>query len=152
MTPGRILREQIVAAALDEVFAFHADAANLEKLTPPWLRFEILSPQPVAMGVGTRIDYRIRLHGLPMRWQSEITRWEPGRGFTDEQRRGPYRYWKHDHEFEAHPSGTLVRDRVRYAVPGGALIERLFVRRDVEKIFDYRMEQLSERFGPVRPG
>jgi ligand-binding SRPBCC domain-containing protein len=147
-----ILREQVVAASIDEVFAFYGDASNLEKLTPPWLQFNILTPMPVVMRPGVRIDYRIRIHGMPLRWQSEITRWNPPHGFTDEQRRGPYRYWIHNHEFEPHPQGTLVRDRICYAAPGGKWIDRLFVRKDVDRIFDYRVKKLDELFGAVPAG
>jgi ligand-binding SRPBCC domain-containing protein len=128
------------------VFAFFADAGNLDALTPPWLRFEILTPRPIEMRVGARIDYRLRLHGLPLRWQSEITAWQPPRRFVDEQRCGPYREWYHEHTFSEQDGGTLVGDRVRYALLGGALIERLFVRRDVAKIFAYRQQKLAELF------
>lgn len=137
---------------LPEVFAFFAEAANLEALTPPWLRFEILSPQPLAMAPGTMIDYRLRLHGIPVRWRSEITLWEPPHRFVDEQRKGPYRSWHHEHTFAAEGSGTRVADRVRYAVPGGALVHRLFVRSQVRGIFTYRHEALRRIFGSVGGG
>ena len=117
-----------------EVFAFFAEARNLEAITPPWLKFEVLTPAPIAMRAGTLIDYRLRLHGFPIRWRTEITLWEPPVRFADTQLRGPYRLWEHTHTFVEKDGGTLCRDEVRYAVPGGALIERLFVRRDVEKI------------------
>jgi ligand-binding SRPBCC domain-containing protein len=132
---------------LDEVFAFFADAHNLEILTPPWLRFEVLTPRPISLGVGVKIDYKLRVHGLPIRWQSEITAWEPPYRFVDQQLRGPYRVWRHEHRFREDPSGTVADDHVVYAVPGGALINRLFVARDVEKIFAFRSEKLREIFG-----
>lgn len=135
----------------DEVFAFFADAGNLELITPPWLRFEVLTPPPIEMGPGTRIDYRLRLHGLPLRWQSEISAWEPPHRFVDEQRRGPYRLWVHEHTFEARDGGTLAGDRVRYAAPGGPLVNRLFVARDLKRIFDYRHEELRRIFGGSGP-
>jgi ligand-binding SRPBCC domain-containing protein len=144
------MREFVFAAEVwlprpvDEVYPFFADAGNLDMLTPPWLRFEILTPQPIAMRVGTQIDYRLRLRGLPIRWQSEISDWSPPHRFVDEQRRGPYRVWIHEHTFEKRGGGTLVRDQVQYAVFGGALVERLFVRRDLEKIFAYRHRRLGE--------
>jgi ligand-binding SRPBCC domain-containing protein len=142
-------REQRLDADLEAVFDFFSDARNLETLTPPWLRFEILTPAPVEMRVGARIDYRLRLHGIPVRWQSEITVWEPGCRFVDEQRRGPYRRWIHTHEFEAVPGGgTVVRDVVRYAVPGGALVNRLFVAPDVARVFDFRERVLRDTFQP----
>ena len=135
----------------DRVFPFFADARNLQQITPPWLRFEVLTPPPIAMQPGARIDYRLRLHGLPLRWQSEITLWEPPFRFRDEQRRGPYRSWIHTHEFEARDGGTRCRDHVEYAVPGGRLVDTLFVRRDVKAIFAYRRQALQKRF-PSLPG
>ncbi len=136
-----------------EVFPFFSDAHNLEQITPPWLRFEVLNPRPIPMHVGTRIDYRLSLHGIPFRWQSEITTWEPPFRFTDEQRKGPYQLWSHLHEFEERDGGTLCIDRVRYAVFGGALINRFFVRGDVEKIFAYRSQILAQHFQcPAQPG
>jgi ligand-binding SRPBCC domain-containing protein len=98
------------------------------------------------MHMGLLIDYRMRIHGIPVRWQSEITLWDPPRRFVDEQRRGPYRLWIHEHTFEAEGNSTLVRDRVQYAVPGGWLVQRLFVGRDVGRIFAYRRQKLAEVF------
>jgi hypothetical protein len=138
--------EQWIPSKREEVFAFFADPLNLEILTPAWLRFEILNPGAILMERGTRIDYRLLLHGVPMRWQSEIAVWEPPRRFIDEQRRGPYRVWIHEHTFEVHDGGTQVRDHVEYSVRGGAIILRLFVRRDLEKIFSFRREKLMEIF------
>lgn len=137
---------QWLSRPVGEVFLFFADAGNLDVITPPWLRFEILTPRPIAMQVGARIDYRLRLRGLPVRWQSEITAWEPPQRFVDEQRRGPYRAWIHEHTFAERDGGTLIGDHVRYAVPGGWLADRLFVRRDVANIFAYRQEKLRELF------
>jgi len=129
-----------------EVFPFFGDAQNLERITPPWLRFEILSPLPMKLGVGALIDYRIRLHGIPILWRTRISAWEPPHRFMDEQVRGPYRQWIHEHTFEDRDGGSLCRDHVRYAVPGGALVDKLFVRREVEKIFAYRQAVLRDRF------
>jgi ligand-binding SRPBCC domain-containing protein len=129
------------------VFAYFSDAANLQAITPPWLHFHILTPLPIAMRAGALIDYRLRVHGVPLRWRTRIAVWEPPFRFVDEQLRGPYRRWVHEHTFEAVDGGTLCRDRVEYDVPGGRLIERLFVRRDVEQIFAYRRQRLEERFG-----
>ena len=130
-----------------EVFAFFADAHNLEAITPPWLRFEVLTPRPIAMRPGTLIDYRIRIHGVPVRWRTEITGWQPPYQFVDEQLRGPYKLWHHTHSFEERDGGTLCLDRVRYSPRGGALMNWLFVRRDVEKIFAYRRRRLEQIFG-----
>ncbi len=130
-----------------EVFAFFGEAGNLQAITPEWLSFFILTPQPIEMGSGRLIDYRIRLRGFPMRWQSEITAWEPPFRFIDEQRRGPYRMWRHEHLFEERKGGTLVVDEVRYAVWGGLLVERFFVRPDLERIFAFRQRRMRELLG-----
>lgn len=130
----------------DEVFPFFADASNLERLTPPSLRFRILTPPPIEMEVGARIDYRIRLRGIPMRWQSEITAWDPPHRFMDEQRRGPYRLWVHEHTFTPQDGGTLARDIARYAVLGSAIVQRLFVASELRRIFDYRNAALRDYF------
>jgi ligand-binding SRPBCC domain-containing protein len=136
------------------VFPFFADARNLETLTPPWLNFEVLSPGPLEMKVGLKIDYRLRIHGIPIRWQSEISAWEPPFRFVDEQRRGPYSLWHHEHRFEERDGGTLCIDLVQYRAPGGPfrpLIERFFVRPDVEKIFAYRTRKMLELFPATGP-
>jgi ligand-binding SRPBCC domain-containing protein len=139
-------RAQIVRRPIDEVFAFFARAHNLERITPPWLRFEVLTPDPVAMGRGTLIEYRLRVHGVPLRWTSRIDEWAPDAAFADVQVRGPYRLWHHRHEFEPHRDGTLVRDRVAYALPVGPLGElaaSLFVHRDLARIFDFRHDAVA---------
>jgi len=133
----------------ERVFPFFADARNLERITPPWLRFRVLTPGEIPMHAGTLIDYRLRLHGLPLRWQSEITVWEPPLRFVDCQRRGPYRSWIHEHRFEAEGGGTRVLDQVDYLPPGGRLADRLFVARQVAAIFAFRTEALRRQF-PAR--
>jgi ligand-binding SRPBCC domain-containing protein len=130
---------------LDEVFAFFADAANLEALTPAWLHFRIRTPRPVAMRAGTLIDYAIRVHGVPISWQSEISVWEPPHRFVDIQRRGPYRRWEHTHSFGEAQGGTRVSDSVEFDVPL-AFAAGWFVKRDVEKIFAFRRQALRDRF------
>ncbi len=132
-----------------EVFPFFAEARNLEALTPPWLKFEVLTPAPIAMRPGTLIDYRIRVHGLPILWRTEITEWQPPHCFVDSQLRGPYTLWHHTHTFEERDGGTLCLDHVRYRPRGGALINWLFVRRDVERIFQYRQQRLKEMFPSI---
>ncbi len=134
----------------EKVFPFFADARNLEQLTPPWLHFTILTQGEIPMRPGALIDYQLRVHGWPIRWQTEITAWNPPHGFTDEQRRGPYRLWRHTHSFLEKDGGTLCQDQVEYAVPGGALINSLFVKRDVARIFRYRAEALKTHF-PAKP-
>ncbi|GAB4234480.1 MAG: SRPBCC family protein [Acidobacteriota bacterium] len=133
-----------------EVFAFFADAENLERITPPFLHFTILTPPPVAIRPGALIDYRLRLHGIPLRWRTEISVWEPPHRFVDRQLKGPYRLWVHEHRFEEVAGGTLMRDRVDYLPPGGLfakLIDRWLVRPDVERIFAYRSEKIQEILG-----
>lgn len=139
-------RNTVVPASLDETFAFFSDAFNLETITPPFLSFTVTTPAPIDIREGCVIDYRLKLRGVPIRWRSLISAWEPPYRFVDEQLKGPYRLWHHEHTFEEHEDGTLVGDRVRYAVIGGALVNRLFVRRDVEGIFDYRESKLRELF------
>ena len=138
-----------------EVFPYFGDAANLEAITPPWLSFRILTPLPLAMREGALLDYRLSLHGIPITWRTEITAWEPPHRFVDEQRRGPYRLWVHEHTFEdisGGPGGTLATDRVRYAVPFGRLANRLLVARDLRQIFDYRNRKIQEVFGRLSGG
>lgn len=142
-------------APIDEVFAFFADARNLEAITPPFLRFVVLTPAPVTMAPGTLIDYRLSLRGLPVRWRTRIDVWEPPFRFVDVQIRGPYRLWHHEHTFSGEGNATICLDRVRYAVPGGPglerLIERIAVRGDVRRIFAYRHDRLVERFERTAP-
>ncbi len=129
-----------------EVFDFFSDAFQLERITPPWLNFRILTPAPIDIGKGCLIDYRIRLRGIPIRWQTEISEWEPNERFVDRQLRGPYLLWEHLHVFEHVPEGTRMTDEVRYRVPGGDVIHRLFVKNDLEKIFSYRKQAMLEIF------
>ena len=145
-------RAVFLPRAREEIFPFFANARNLEILTPPFLRFEVVTEGEIQMAEGTRIDYKLRVHGIPIRWQSEITTWEPPHRFVDEQRRGPYRLWRHLHAFEEVDGGTRAIDRVEYAVPGGPLVHRLFVRGDVERIFEYRSRKLREIFSDVAAG
>jgi len=133
------------------LFPFFAEARNLETITPPWLNFEVLTPAPIVMRAGTLIEYRIRVHGIPLRWRTEITEWCPPQHFVDVQRQGPYRLWEHRHTFEERDGGTLCRDQVRYRPRGGALVNWLFVRRDVERIFRYRQQQLTGLFPAADP-
>ncbi len=133
-----------------DVWPFFADASNLELITPDFLRFEIVSPQPIEMKVGALIDYRLRLHGMPLGWRTEIAEWDPPHRFADTQVRGPYRYWYHRHLFLESEGGTECIDIVDYRLPFGALGRlghALFVRRDVERIFQSRSAYLIGRFG-----
>jgi ligand-binding SRPBCC domain-containing protein len=146
----RIEREQFVERPPEEVFDFFSEARNLERLTPPWLGFEVLTPEPIAMRPGTRIEYRLRLHAVRVRWVSRIEIWAPGRAFVDRQVRGPYRLWHHLHEFSVVEGGTRVADRVHYAMPFGALgglTHAAFVRRDLARIFDFRQQAVARLLG-----
>ncbi len=147
-TTSRLHREQRLPLPLEEVFSFFADPRNLEAITPPFLRFRVLGMSTPEIEEGTRIDHRLRLRGLPIRWRSLIRVWDPPFRFVDEQERGPYRLWIHEHRFVEDGDETVVTDDVEYAVPGGRLVERLFVRRDVERIFDFRAEALERLLVP----
>jgi ligand-binding SRPBCC domain-containing protein len=141
-----LTREQRLDGPPAAVFGFFADAGNLEAITPPSLGFEILTPRPIEMRAGALIEYRLRLRGLSLSWLTRIEEWEPGVRFVDMQLRGPYALWHHTHEFEPlEGRGTLMRDTVRYALPGGplgALPHALFVRRELAAIFDYRARRV----------
>ena len=138
--------EQWLPLPREEVFQFYADAFNLERITPPFLRFQVLTPPPITMQADVTIDYKLRLRGLPLRWRSRISRWQPPELFVDEQVRGPYRLWRHRHVFEEVGGGTLARDSVEYAVLGGALVNKFLVGPDLKRIFAYRRQRLAEIF------
>jgi ligand-binding SRPBCC domain-containing protein len=140
----RLTAAQFIPQPRERVFEFFSDAFQLEALTPAWVGFSVLTPAPICIAVGTLIDYRLKLHGIPIQWQSRISVWEPGRRFVDEQTRGPYRRWQHEHVFETCDGGTLCRDMVEYEVYGGSIINALFVRPDLLKIFAYRQTKLRE--------
>jgi ligand-binding SRPBCC domain-containing protein len=141
-----IRRSTLLHRPLDEVFAFFADAGNLERITPPELRFRILTPLPIEMRSGARIDYRLSLYGVPFRWRTEIALWEPPHRFVDVQRSGPYREWVHTHRFTAEGEGTRMEDEVRYVLPLGrlGLAGLPPVRRQLDRIFDFREARIRE--------
>jgi hypothetical protein len=144
---------QDLPASRRDVFAFFSDPANLEALTPPWLRFEILTPKPLPRGAGALFDYRIRVRGLPIRWRTLIETFVVDECFVDRQLAGPYALWHHIHRFEDLPGGgTRMTDEVRYSLGWGflgRLVTALWVKRDIAMIFDYRKRMLKERFGEV---
>lgn len=150
---GRIhhlVRTQFVPRPLEEVFDFFTDAFNLERITPPFLGFQVITPPPIEIRQGTLIDYRLKLHGLPLRWKTRIERFERNVCFVDLQLKGPYRLWHHLHEFRAVPGGTELADVLDYQLPFGPLgdvAHALFVRRSVEQIFEHRQKVIAELFG-----
>lgn len=143
-------RTQLIERPLEEVFAFFSDAKNLEAITPAFLKFRITTPGEIAMRPGTVIDYRLQMLGIRFNWQTQIESFEPGREFVDIQARGPYRLWRHTHRFFAVNNGTVMTDRVEYQLylgPVGNLVNAVFVRRSLAKIFDYRYRSVAELFG-----
>jgi hypothetical protein len=141
-------REQWIPASLEEeIFPFFSNAANLERITPPWVGFRILTPQPVEMARDVLLEYVLRLAGIPVRWRTRVTEWTPPAGFVDVQERGPYTLWEHTHRFEPLGDGVLMTDVVRYALPFGPLgraVHALAVRPALAAIFDYRYERIRE--------
>jgi ligand-binding SRPBCC domain-containing protein len=142
-------RTQIVPVAIDEAFAFFTETRNLERITPPWLRFEVLRA-PARLRYGSLIHYRLELFRVPIHWLTRIASWQPPRSFQDEQLVGPYPLWEHTHRFAPLPGGTEIYDHVRYRVPGGPLaplLQRPFVGRWLDDIFDFRAERMQELVG-----
>jgi ligand-binding SRPBCC domain-containing protein len=136
----------------EKVFGFFANPQNLDRLTPAWLNFAMVRAAPAVVKAGTLLDYRLRLRGIPIRWRSEITVWEPPSRFVDQQVKGPYSLWIHEHLFEEKQGGTLVSDNVQYAVLGGKLVQKLLVAPDLEGIFNYRHRVLEELFAGKTAG
>ena len=142
-------REQDLPGTPTEVFDLFADARNLEAITPPWLSFRVTTPLPIELRTGALIEYRLRLHGIPIAWLTRIEEWRPGVRFVDQQLSGPYRLWHHTHEFEADgENGTVMRDTVRYALPfwpWSEVAHALLVRRDLAAIFAFRHAEVARR-------
>ena len=139
----------ITSAGLEETFAFFENPRNLAKITPPWMGFEIVTPD-LEMNKGLVIDYRFRWLGLPMTWRTLISDYNPPHLFVDEALKSPYKLWRHRHTFEATENGTIVRDRVDYALPFGplgAIANKLMVRKQLEEIFAYRQQKIRELIG-----
>jgi ligand-binding SRPBCC domain-containing protein len=147
-------RAQHVPLPAQDTFAFYSEIGNLERITPPWLRFRILDPRPDRLVAGARLEYSLVLHRFPVRWVTEICEWEPPYRFVDFQARGPYRLWEHTHTFAPSGDGTLMKDTIRYALPYGplgALAHVAFVRRDLRRIFDYRRDATQQLLRAGRP-
>lgn len=146
-------RTQMLPARPEEIFPFFERPENLSLLTPSWLKFTILTPSPVEMKSGAVIDYTISWLGVPMRWRTRISAYSPPMQFVDEQIRGPYSLWHHTHTFSAVEGGTRMVDEVRYALPGGPLgdlVHRLMVRKQLDRIFDFRAEAIVQVVGTRR--
>lgn len=144
-----LTREQVLDLPPHEVFPFFADPRNLEAITPPLLQFRVVATEPAEIGLGTLIQYRLRVHGLPLDWLTRIETWEPGVAFVDSQLAGPYRLWHHSHTFEERSGGSLMRDTVRYSLPLWPLGELAapLVLRDLAAIFDFRREAVARLLG-----
>jgi len=149
-------RRQRLELPVQRAFEFYAQAHNLAVITPPWMSFEVITRGPIEMRPGALIDYRLKLHGVPVRWRTRIEVWEPPVRFVDVQTRGPYALWEHTHTFERDgENAVVIGDRVRYALPLGPLgqiAHAAFVKRDLERVFDYRERAVAERLQPEQAG
>jgi ligand-binding SRPBCC domain-containing protein len=147
MTIYRLNRELWIPRPLPAVFEFFSRADNLERITPPWLLFRILTPGPIEMRKGVTIAYGLRMRGIPLRWLTEIESWNPPFEFVDVQAKGPYKLWRHTHRFSEVAGGTLITDEINYALPFGLLgrlVHHIQVARDLSQIFDYRAHQVRK--------
>lgn len=141
-----LFRECLIKQPVEKVFDFFSKVENLNLITPEKLHFKILSPLPVHIQNGMLIDYKIRLNGIPFSWKTMITDWEPPFRFVDTQIKGPYSVWIHEHTFTKHPEGTIMKDRVDYLAKGWIfepVINKIFVSKKLEYIFDYRQSKLK---------
>ena len=145
---SRVIEQEVwFDLSQEDVFKFFSDAKNLEMITPSFLHFRVIKAPEEGLHEGAIIEYRLRLRGVPIRWRTRIEVWDPPRAFVDNQQKGPYRSWRHTHEFEPLDGGTLVRDTVRYELPLGAvgeLVAGRAVEKDVALIFAYRRTRLLE--------
>ena len=149
MTTYELRRETFIRAPLPAVFEFFSAARNLAAITPPWLGFRVLTPEPIVLRAGSELRYTLRVHGIPVRWTTVIETWNPPHEFSDYQAHGPYKLWHHTHRFRETEGGVWMEDTVRYALPLGPigrLVHWLAVRRDVESIFDYRAARIPDLF------
>lgn len=144
-----LITSQWLPGPIQEVFDFFSRPENLQRLTPPQLQFYILTPSPIVMKEGLIIEYKLKVHGIPIKWTSLISGWNPPHSFTDSQTKGPYRTWVHTHSFTSENGGTRVGDRVQFRVPGGRLMEKLIVQKDLAGIFSHRHKILEEIFQPA---
>ena len=148
-------RRQWLPRRLHETFEFFERPENLSRITPPWLRFRVLTPDPIHMRRGLTIDYHVRVLGMTTHWRSRISEYDPPFSFRDEQVIGPYRLWDHRHRFWRENGGTVVEDFVVYGPPLGpigALLDRLVVRRQLGDIFDFRGREIERLLVPGQSG
>lgn len=149
MTERVYRKSDWVPAPIEKVFAFFSDAQNLERMTPPWLRFKILSQSTPQIQLGTEFEYSLRIKGVPVRWRSRIDEWAPNQSFVDIQLKGPYAKWHHTHTFRTENGGTRMEDIVLYRLPFGLMGDALmgwYVSRDVKEIFEYRAKIMDQIF------
>ena len=141
--------DQTLPRSLEDVYPFFADAGNLETITPPELRFSIETPRPIEMRVGALIEYRLTLYGIRFSWLTEISVWEPGKRFVDQQILGPFALWHHEHRFSQDGDGTRIQDTVHYALPLDPIgrLAHPLVRKQLDRIFDYRTTRVDEILG-----
>jgi ligand-binding SRPBCC domain-containing protein len=144
-----LTKTTVINKTLSEVFEFFSNAENLNKITPPDMQFKILTPLPIIIKKGTLIDYKIKVNGIPFKWQTEISEREPNKRFVDKQLKGPYRVWIHEHTFEEKDGKTIMNDHVQFLSPGWFLepiINKLFIEKKVKGIFAYREKILTNLF------
>lgn len=148
----RLTAEMAVELPLEQVFDVFSDAMQLERITPPWLHFSVLTPRPIEMREGALLDYRLYLHRVPINWRTEIAVWEPPYRFVDQQLRGPYKRWYHEHTFLESNGQTIVKDNVHYIPRGGRWVHKWLIQPDLEKIFRFRQDALAKIFEDIRGG
>ncbi len=149
MAEHHLTRSLTLDVPREQVFPFFADAGNLELITPPELGFDIATPQPIAMQKGTLIDYTLTMRGVPIKWRTEITEWDPPNEFVDIQIRGPYSQWIHRHRFTAlSPEKTLIEDAVRYRLPLEPFgdLAHFLIERELTRIFEFRRTAVIDFF------
>ncbi len=144
--PTVLKTSQWLPGPIEEIFHFFSRPENLQRLTPDSLQFKILTPSPIEMKEGALIDYKLKVHGMPIHWRSLISSYDPPNSFTDEQLKGPYRTWIHSHRFFRDGEGTRIEDHITFRVPGGRLVEKLIVQKDLTRIFSYRQKVICNFF------
>lgn len=146
----QLKRQQLVKTDMATCWDFFSSPGNLQKITPKYMGFDVLTEVPEKMYEGLMIEYRVRpLLGIPMNWITEITHVKEHQFFVDEQRKGPYRIWHHEHHFETVDNGVLMSDIVSYELPYGILgkiAHPILVQRKLNEIFDFRFEIVEEIF------